>query len=117
MKHSRPPRLPLQTGGPDFYINKMDNSANHGPGGQTQVVLNEEADPCFGRILEGKDIIDRIGSLMSNNFNMLNTPVSILQAEVLGMDTVPTRWKADQDFSVLEGAAISAGVSGPKLPP
>ena len=36
-------------GGPDFYISKVDNSANHGPGGQSHHDLHEEADPCFGK--------------------------------------------------------------------
>ena len=36
--------------GPGFYINKLDNSKDHGPGGQMHHDLNEEADPCFGKI-------------------------------------------------------------------
>lgn len=36
--------------GPGFYINKLDNSKDHGPGGQMHHDLSEEADPCFGKI-------------------------------------------------------------------
>mmetsp|Transcript_29324 Transcript_29324/g.45598 ORF Transcript_29324/g.45598 Transcript_29324/m.45598 type:complete len:417 (-) Transcript_29324:162-1412(-) len=53
---SRPP-------GPHFYINMRDNEDVHGPGGQSQYVLNEEADPCFGEIIAGFDAIDRIKKL------------------------------------------------------
>lgn len=45
-------------GGPDFYINTADNGETHGPGGQTKYTLHEEADPCFGTVIEGQNIID-----------------------------------------------------------
>jgi hypothetical protein len=35
-------------GGPDWYINKMDNTEGHGPGGQSQYALKEQGDSCFG---------------------------------------------------------------------
>jgi hypothetical protein len=44
-------------GGPDFYINKVDNSKAHGPGGQTHHELVEHADPCFAKIVDGMDTI------------------------------------------------------------
>ena len=47
-------------GGPDFYFNTQDNSALHGPGGYAE---NGSADPCFGRVTRGTDIIDRIHGL------------------------------------------------------
>lgn len=40
-------------GGPDFYINKVDNTKAHGPGGQYQHVLEEQGDSCFGKIISG----------------------------------------------------------------
>lgn len=49
-------------GGPDFYINKVDNSKTHGPGGQTHHDLTEHADPCFAKIVDGMDTI----ALMTN---------------------------------------------------
>lgn len=45
-------------GGPGFYINTDDNSQTHGPGGQTVHELQEEADPCFGTVVKGHDVID-----------------------------------------------------------
>jgi hypothetical protein len=45
-------------GGPDFYINKLDNIESHGPGGQIQHALEEQGDSCFGRITKGKEHMD-----------------------------------------------------------
>ena len=36
-------------GGPLFYISTEDNTSDHGPGGQDDHILHEEADPCFGK--------------------------------------------------------------------
>ena len=45
-------------GGPEFYINTDDNAETHGPGGQTVHALQEEADPCFGTVIDGHQVID-----------------------------------------------------------
>ena len=42
-------------GGPDFYVNLVDNKRNHGPGGQ-----GPKPDPCFANIVSGQDVIDEI---------------------------------------------------------
>jgi hypothetical protein len=47
-------------GGPRFYINSFDNSEDHGPGGQKRYALVEEADPCFGKIIHGLDLLPRL---------------------------------------------------------
>jgi cyclophilin family peptidyl-prolyl cis-trans isomerase len=54
--------FPGRPGGPDFYVNMKDNSAIHGPGGQSWHYgdLVDDADPCFGTIVEGIDVIERI---------------------------------------------------------
>lgn len=78
-------------GGPDFYINKIDNSMIHGPGGQTnRHDLHNEADPCFGKIVMegeggGKRILDEIGLIPTDpgrNFE-IKYPVVIIGAKVL----------------------------------
>ncbi len=46
-------------GGPEIYINLDDNSAHHGPGGQKQHDLVEEADPCFGKITHGIEVLTK----------------------------------------------------------
>lgn len=38
-------------GGPDWYINKVDNTQAHGPGGQPHHTLHEQGDSCFGTIV------------------------------------------------------------------
>eukprot|EP00545_Synedropsis_sp_CCMP1620_P012260 CAMPEP_0119004220 /NCGR_PEP_ID=MMETSP1176-20130426/1023_1 /TAXON_ID=265551 /ORGANISM="Synedropsis recta cf, Strain CCMP1620" /LENGTH=361 /DNA_ID=CAMNT_0006955905 /DNA_START=66 /DNA_END=1151 /DNA_ORIENTATION=+ len=63
------PHLPLtvgyagRPGGPDFYISTMDNSVNHGPGGQGEYDDVGEADPCFAKVVEGEDAVWRMHGL------------------------------------------------------
>jgi hypothetical protein len=47
-------------GGPDWYINKADNSVPHGPGGQIHHSLQEQADSCFAKVVEGKETLEAI---------------------------------------------------------
>eukprot|EP00978_Attheya_sp_CCMP212_P025441 scaffold81805_cov50-Attheya_sp.AAC.1 len=47
-------------GGPDFYINKNDNTEIHGPYGQEGKDMEEEADPCFGRVVSGFETLDYV---------------------------------------------------------
>jgi cyclophilin family peptidyl-prolyl cis-trans isomerase len=49
--------------GPTFYINTMDNIAIHGPGGQDHHDLPDSADPCFAKIVEGFDVVERMHAL------------------------------------------------------
>ena len=50
--------------GPEFYINSVDNTKSHGPDGNThQDNAANEADPCFGRIVEGLSIVKQMYSL------------------------------------------------------
>jgi cyclophilin family peptidyl-prolyl cis-trans isomerase len=47
-------------GGPDFYISTVDNTRNHGPGGQGSYDLPAEADSCFAKVVQGFDVVDRM---------------------------------------------------------
>jgi cyclophilin family peptidyl-prolyl cis-trans isomerase len=47
-------------GGPDFYINTQNNTIPHGPGGQKHHELTNDADPCFGKVVEGISVIKDI---------------------------------------------------------
>lgn len=47
-------------GGPDFYISTLDNTRNHGPGGQGSYDLPEEADTCFAKVVDGLDVVRRM---------------------------------------------------------
>jgi len=89
-------------GGPEFYINKIDNSLIHGPGGQTNKHdLHNEADPCFGTIVMegeggGKQILDEIGLIPTNperGFE-IKYPVVIVGAKVLApMENPADGWR------------------------
>jgi cyclophilin family peptidyl-prolyl cis-trans isomerase len=46
--------------GPDWYINLDDNSLSHGPGMQEHHALTEDADPCFGKVIEGFDVVEEM---------------------------------------------------------
>lgn len=75
-------------GGPDFYINKADNTKPHGPGGQYQHSLEEQADSCFAKIVDGKDTLQRIFHMEiyprgSEYAYFLEEPVEIVSARIL----------------------------------
>ena len=38
----------------------MNNTRNHGPGGQSSYAIKGEADPCFAKVIEGFAAVDRI---------------------------------------------------------
>jgi hypothetical protein len=47
-------------GGPSWYVNKIDNRADHGPHGQEHHALSEYADPCFGKVVQGFATLERV---------------------------------------------------------
>jgi hypothetical protein len=49
--------------GPTFYINALDNSDDHGPGGQNHHLLPEDADPCFAKVIKGHHVVDKLVEL------------------------------------------------------
>lgn len=75
--------------GPDFYINKTDNTRMHGPGGGTNdgEIRNNEADPCFGRLVDGSrpyiDILSAIDRVPENSRQYPKSEVFIRSAKVL----------------------------------
>jgi cyclophilin family peptidyl-prolyl cis-trans isomerase len=55
--------------GPSFYLNTRDNLEVHGPGGQGHHLLPLDADPCFGRVVEGASVVDdliQLGMLLDD---------------------------------------------------
>ena len=85
------PHLPLtvgyagRPGGPDFYISLMDNSENHGPGGQTSYEDTSEADPCFCKVVEGEEAVWRMHGLANEDgdYQGLKHNVAITEMRIL----------------------------------
>jgi cyclophilin family peptidyl-prolyl cis-trans isomerase len=49
--------------GPSFYVNVIDNSKWHGPGGQRgRSLFPDDADPCFARVVDGFSVLDELVS-------------------------------------------------------
>ncbi len=72
--------------GPDFYINKKDNTIAHGPGGQEDTEdMHNEADPCFARVVEGVNVLNDIDKIPvdKNHGSELVHPVKIVSARVM----------------------------------
>eukprot|EP00985_Skeletonema_marinoi_P000132 scaffold37_cov138-Skeletonema_marinoi.AAC.5 len=72
--------------GPDFYINKKDNSVAHGPGGQANFDdMHNEADPCFAKVVEGLDVLNEINDIPVDKQHgyELSYPVKIVSARVM----------------------------------
>lgn len=44
-------------------IRSIDNTKNHGPGGQSSYEVASEADPCFAKVIEGFEAVDRMHTL------------------------------------------------------
>jgi hypothetical protein len=93
------PHLPMtvgfagRPGGPDIYINKINNTAAHGPGGQAQHDLDEYADACFAKIVEGTDVVKMIFDTPPITDDkewewFFEEPVHIVHVEIVGMPRV-----------------------------
>jgi cyclophilin family peptidyl-prolyl cis-trans isomerase len=75
-------------GGPDFYINKVDNTRTHGPGGQVHHDLVENADPCFAKVVDGMATLDLITKSRTiqekNEFQyFFDEPIEIIRVRVV----------------------------------
>lgn len=46
--------------GPNFFISTIDNRNHHGPGGQVHHEISADADPCFGKIISGHHVLQRM---------------------------------------------------------
>ena len=73
-------------GGPDFYISIEDNNKRHGPGGFVDAAIVEEADPCFAKVVDGFDTVDRIYKNGANT-DLGVSIVGIISAKILPFNT------------------------------
>jgi len=66
------------SGGSQFFINLVDNTYLDWDNPRTP-----SAHPVFGEVVEGLDIVDRIGKVKTDSADKPRTPVRIEKAEVL----------------------------------
>lgn len=69
-------------GGPDFYVSMKDNSKNHGPGGQ--VGDPTEADPCFAKVIDGFDVVERMSKtpVQEGSYHSMKDNVAIVSMKI-----------------------------------
>jgi hypothetical protein len=106
-------------GGPDVYINKVDNTVAHGPGGQYQHDLEEQADPCFAKIVEGREALEMVFRLPvygdgSDYSFFLQDPIEVVKATVL--DKIPDTFQVYGNKSNQETSKKGAAKMKFKLP-
>ena len=120
------PHLPFtmgftgRPGGPDFYINKVDNVKSHGPHGQFQHSLDEQADSCFAKIIEGQDTLQKVFRLEvypkdSGYPYFLEEPVEIVSARIVE-PVAETVQKPKHTAASAHAAAAHAAAHKMKLP-
>ncbi|HNV39119.1 MAG TPA: peptidylprolyl isomerase, partial [Methanoculleus sp.] len=66
------------TGGSQFFINLVDNTYLDWDDPRTP-----SAHPVFGEVVEGMDIVDKIGKVRTDSADKPKVPVRIEKAEVL----------------------------------
>ena len=76
-------------GGPDFYISIQDNTEAHGPGGQTDYADVEEADPCFARVVEGFEVVNKMkeSPIEPGDYNHMVYNIAIVSMRILDQNS------------------------------
>jgi len=70
-------------GGLNWYINKVNNTLNHGPGGQRHYnSMIDDADPCFAKVVSGWDVLEYIEKLPVENARLVR-PLVIADSRVI----------------------------------
>lgn len=75
-------------GGPDFYVSTQNNTRLHGPGGQDSYDDPSEADPCFAKVIEGFEVVDRmqLGPVKPGGYKAFKDNVAIVSMKLLKQD-------------------------------
>jgi hypothetical protein len=84
-------------GGPDFYVSTMDNTRNHGPGGQSSYEEASEADPCFAKVVPGYEaVVDRMArsDIQEGGYRRMKHYVAIRHMRLVPEDEVGPLLKA-----------------------
>jgi hypothetical protein len=78
-------------GGPDFYVSTVDNTLNHGPGGQGSYEEKGEADPCFAKVVPGYEhVVERIhkSAVKPGNYNAMEHNIAIRHMRIVSQADV-----------------------------
>ena len=67
---------------------EIDNTRIHGPGGQDSYDVPSEADPCFAKVVEGFETVDRLllMAVKPGNYRHMVENVGIASATIVGYD-------------------------------
>eukprot|EP00538_Stauroneis_constricta_P002437 CAMPEP_0119555360 /NCGR_PEP_ID=MMETSP1352-20130426/7608_1 /TAXON_ID=265584 /ORGANISM="Stauroneis constricta, Strain CCMP1120" /LENGTH=480 /DNA_ID=CAMNT_0007602113 /DNA_START=31 /DNA_END=1473 /DNA_ORIENTATION=- len=109
-------------GGPDIYINKLDNTEDHGPGGQYQHAIDEQGDPCFAKIVSGQENLatayqQKTYADSSAWHYFLKDPIEIVQARVLNsVQPIPESMLTDQKPHNIDHKQHNGEEIKPQLP-
>lgn len=95
--------------GPNFYINGKDNSVSHGPGGQDRHKLTGDADPCFGKVVWGKQVI-------KDMMPMKSPPPSTTGNEKKDGGDEPQNWKNVEVTHIVRVKLQQPSSSSPSRP-
>jgi hypothetical protein len=105
-------------GGPDWYINKQDNTYGHGPGGQTQHELGDYGDPCFAKVVSGFDTLQntfREKTFQTGEMQFFyEEPVRIVKSEIVGWvkPVNVNKGAGDAAEATIQAAANNAELAG-----
>ena len=115
-----------------LIVNKADNTEPHGPGGQFQHDLEEQADPCFAKIVEGHTFLQQkiynapaYGPETDYAYFMIE-PIEIVTAKII-LPNMEEREQQQQQQQQKEaiisaetiiqvGSTVSATGGTPKIP-
>jgi len=68
-----------------MHILFIDNTLNHGPGGQGEYAIPSEADPCFAKVIQGFEAVNRMARMPveTGSFRAMKENVGIVYARLL----------------------------------
>jgi len=73
-------------GGSQLIINKENNTELHGPGGQAGHFGADDADPCFGKVVSGVDVIrwlSAMPTIENDNRSLMQRYIRIVSASII----------------------------------
>jgi hypothetical protein len=104
-------------GGPSFYINKINNSQDHGPFGQDHLALYEFADACFAKIVSGFSTIEAIIKETDSTHHTQIIGMEIINWKDHWTDGSDQHWKtAHEAFDDFDDDEVESNSNAHKIP-